>query len=1152
MTLFIAAGLFPGLEHGAGFARSDKQAEVWRVRENMTTRFGAEWHKIGVLRRELNGIADVLADLRDLELFPAELTGLNKTNLIRYDKKIERLEKRHAQLTLRIEALRQPLLDALEILREMVVGQPVQSMFELLEQGDMKRIEEMLSVKHDVDTLWKSSDTLLTSMMVGIGIRAEHSMVPEESAEFFSIIKANLGQQSEVYYKKLAMIKDTLARRASKQHVHEMYAVELHRIKGYAKENKIPLCERKIAEVTARYKGKIDMGSLLGLSARIALRSGDYEKVLITAKHLREDGKTAAQRSLYRMQALYALGQYDTLWEECQKMDVTIWNGQQRNMVIWMSMESGLKLGEKDAYVKLASFVERTAPYALHVMHALGRSYLADNDPSTALSIFESAMKITARSDIDRVAARELRIAIAQTTYELGRYEKALSLFYNLINSNTEFERALYGILWCYLSLDMNDKAETTLRKLINQAPESPYAAEAFLVLAKRYLYKAQYEWKKVLYLTKEEQRLKELLERIDRRQDFEGSGRKSKKIGEAKRELTKLLGRIKAEPREAYENIVSYYNGIERVGTLISKHYSTGSFQNVTFTEKREQLLHYLDSVIMAATSTSRNDDAEAMITHRKKMQASIKVVVTKSSGFMTEAMIERFRFEREYLNWQKSQLNYYQQEAAKPFSKKTDSISRAVIKKSKKHYALILDSLLNVEEKMKRAWHKRLTAQLQSQLKRDMDSADAAYFHYQLGELYYARENEKYSKAFEHYEKTRGEYDRTIRQYRNGKKLDLPAEPKPPRIDHTASMGEFRNAIRLAPVSTAAASSHYSLAWCFNDHVRFDSALVHMEKVSLDFPKSPYAPQAWMYAGEYMFDKGNLSKAIQCYQSVMKYPESEWFDEALYKLAWSQYRLSNPEKAISSFLALVDLGGGKGAKGLLEKESMDYVAISFSEADMTGEKGLERATIFAKKLGDPDRGSQILHRLARVYKDQGRYDMSVKTYKRLLKMNPAYRNMPGVENEFLATLERNTTPEEANKMKLDFWKKYNKKSKWAKVQSDPEAIHDADSIAEKQLYEATIGFHQLALQKNDTSAYVRARDVYTDFIRFYPSSPRASECHYNLAEIEFSLGNYLKAAEEYIAVSKRYPDSKFRETAAWNAIVASQNLLKQEGTIR
>ena len=60
------------------------------------------------------------------------------------------------------------------------------------------------------------------------------------------------------------------------------------------------------------------------------------------------------------------------------------------------------------------------------------------------------------------------------------------------------------------------------------------------------------------------------------------------------------------------------------------------------------------------------------------------------------------------------------------------------------------------------------------------------------------------------------------------------------------------------------------------------FDSALAHMQIVATLYPECPFTPQAWLYSGEYMFDKGNLARAIQCYQTVMKYPESEWFDEA------------------------------------------------------------------------------------------------------------------------------------------------------------------------------------------------------------------------------------------------------------------------------
>ena len=94
-------------------------------------------------------------------------------------------------------------------------------------------------------------------------------------------------------------------------------------------------------------------------------------------------------------------------------------------------------------------------------------------------------------------------------------------------------------------------------------------------------------------------------------------------------------------------------------------------------------------------------------------------------------------------------------------------------------------------------------------------------------------------------------------------------------------------------------------------------DSALFYMENRAALYPTSVHTPQAWMYCGEYNFDRGELDQAIKCYQATMRYPESEWFDEALYKLAWAQYRLSNPEKAISSFLALVSLGESGSANG-------------------------------------------------------------------------------------------------------------------------------------------------------------------------------------------------------------------------------------------
>ena len=176
----------------------------------------------------------------------------------------------------------------------------------------------------------------------------------------------------------------------------------------------------------------------------------------------------------------------------------------------------------------------------------------------------------------------------------------------------------------------------------------------------------------------------------------------------------------------------------------------------------------------------------------------------------------------------------------------------------------------------------------------------------------------------------------------------------------------------------------------------------------------------------------------------------------------------------------------------------------------------------------------------------------MAQKTYTTLLRVYPENKKSPVVEAELMAVLEKSLAAEDANFSKIEFFNKYNKNSEWAKMQDDLVTRRCGDSLSCKLLYDASISYHQLALQKNDTASYNAAAEYYRTFITYYPLAWQASECHYNLAEIMFSLGNYTQAAEEYITVSKRYPGSKYKETAAWNAIVASQNLLKQEKAVR
>lgn len=1133
----------------------DAKSDDWRVRENLVTRLSGEWYKIGVLSRELSSLGDILAGMRDMELFPPEVLQCNEDSLIAVDKNLEICEKGRQALEKQVALLSPPLSDGLGILREMVVGQPVEDMFAVLDNDDLQRISVMFSVKHRIDSLWTNVNSLMSSFgqKMHLAPSSHGSDAADAESEFFELLRADLGEQTARYYGRLDAMKDSLARRASDDQIRRMFQIEVHRIKENLKTADSFLAAKKLRTLIERYPGRQYESELKFLLAKTLFKYHAFDSVLAVTAQAPDTARFGAEPLLFDLQSLYALGRYDSLWKWGATGRVSALKGSYRNCALWLIMESGLALGANGRYADLASLVEKDSSYSLHVMHALARSYVRLKEYDMALSVLDGAMRFRAESPVDKQARESLRLTLAQTKYEKGDYSGALSLFFDLVNSENEgtFAQALYGISWCYIRQGMYQKADESLRELINQSPQSALAVRALLTIGQRYLNRAQYEWEKLTYLTNAENRLSLMRQDLSEKlADTLSAVVRSQAVKAAAR-IDELITHSRSEPRETDRAIAAMYDEAGGLGALVQQYYATGSFQQVSFSAKREVLLHRIDSLLLVVKGAGVSASPQGLSSEGRDVD-EIKKLVIKSKVFSASAQIDRYRWEREHLDWQKSQASRELEALAKRKAKAKDSAGVREMALLSSRINARMDSLVKAGDGITKQWYGPLTRQLESAVTYKLDTADDVYLRYHDAELHYEHENERYAEAYAGYESAQARYDSLKVLFNEGKILEFPVRPKEPELRHDSSMAQYSYLLRQYPHNAFDYAIEYSLAWCYNDMAKFDTAEAFMDSVARQYPSCQYAPQAWMYIGEYMFDRSKLDNSLKAYQAVLKYPESEWFDKALYKLAWAQYRLSNPEKAISSFLALVDLGDkARTGKSLLEKESIDYIAISFSETDISGEKGLERAANFVKRFGDPEKGTQILHRLATIYKEQGRFDMSQKTYRALLSLYPDYRQSPQIESELLAVQEKSSTVLESNVRDVDFFKKYNGASDWSKVQTDPKAVAQADSLAQNHLYNAAVSYHQLALQRNDTAFYNTASESYEDFIRHYPKAVRAGECHYNLAEIQFSVGNYQRAAEEYMAVSKRYPDSKYKETAAWNAIVASQNLLKKEGGV-
>ncbi len=1123
--------------------KTRREDMIWQTRETLISRLGAELYKIDILRRDLSSIRIILNDMRNLELFPPEVTDLNDIQIVAFDKRIEHLENRARTLGNKVEGFRMPLSDALSILRELIVGQPVEDMFEIIEKGDIQRIDQMLDIKHSIDDLWKDLDLLLTESKKEMGFSSgHHDDETEEDDEFFQILKANLGRQWESFYNHMESIKDSLAVRATPSQAERMFTYEYHHLKQVIASQNYRLAQSKLSNMRRRYP-EINPDKLAVLSANLYYQLGEYSKIHDILDNAASLKSLPGEASILRIKSLYALEEYQNIWNLRNTIDYESLSGTTKNILLWLIMESGLHIGVEEDFSSLAKHVNKESEYKFHVFHALARSYIQKENYPIALSVLNSAVRYKVQSEVDIHAYRRIRLAIGQTQYEIGDYKTALKTFFDLINEPQIFDEVLFGIVWCYIKMDMYDKAETSLRKIISQESQSPFAVESILLMAKRFVNKALYEWEKTCHLEKEEYRISLTLEKLKSKSNKEKNSN-DEKIKSAIHQLQSLLMEIREGNRYDKSDIESLFQKAQNICGIVTRFYETGSFQEKSFSDKREKMLHTLDSLLAAVKNDERSDSL-TYVYSRERIHL-IKQLVRRGHVMASEIAIEEFRWKKDYLDHRKERLidekNLFQ--LRKKAAKKEDIV------KALSKFDIQIDSVVSSERVLLPQWQEQLMQTIATTLERvPLDTLEDIYFRYHLGELYYSKENRVFAQQYETYEKQYMKYDSLLLLFHDGKLERMPQAPQKPILDHSKSIAVFQDILNKYPGNTNNAPVEYSLAWCYNDLEKLDSAVFHMSQLTKNYPNSPYTPQAWMYTGEYYFDHSRLDSATHAYRSVMNYPESKWFDEALYKLAWTNYRLSNPEKAISSFLALIDTeGAGNTGKPLLEKESIDYIAISFSESDPTGDKGLKRAERFVVKYGDDMRGPQILFRLAEVYREQGRYSMAKRTYKSLLSMYPQDSRNHLVENGLLVVSERDMTITQTAEAKVEFFKKYNHGGMWSKAQNQSQVVNVADSMAAAQLYDAAILFHQLALQENDSIIYARAAQTYELFIQYYPDLPKANECHYNFAEILFSMGNYSRAAREYMAVSKRYPNGKYRETAAWNAIVSSQLLMKQE----
>ena len=384
--------------------------------------------------------------------------------------------------------------------------------------------------------------------------------------------------------------------------------------------------------------------------------------------------------------------------------------------------------------------------------------------------------------------------------------------------------------------------------------------------------------------------------------------------------------------------------------------------------------------------------------------------------------------------------------------------------------------------------------------------------------------------------------------------------AEKDPPTPNYQKPRARFLRVLKNYKSFRQYDLALYVDGFLANEEGKYDESVARFNKIIEWFPDSRFIPDAHMVRAEYEFTKAapNYETAFNEYEQVLKYKDSELYDLALFKSAWTLWRLGKPEEAAKRFLivfqATTDQGEKAGSKRRdeldeLQNEALKNLVAVFVEDENNRAEDMYK---FLTKAGGDKFAGKIVRALADAFYDQAQYERGIEAYRLLLKLEPtspdAYRFQLQIAQGH-STLEQWGALEEDYKVSVRDYvapetvsgKPKTEPSAWVRVQS-PDTLASAEKATEKQMREDAVGLHAKAqADKVSKAEFQGAANLYKVYLTRFGSRSEAYEVNYNLAEIYFyRLENATGAAEAYLAAVRLNPKGQYSRTALYNALAA------------
>lgn len=325
---------------------------------------------------------------------------------------------------------------------------------------------------------------------------------------------------------------------------------------------------------------------------------------------------------------------------------------------------------------------------------------------------------------------------------------------------------------------------------------------------------------------------------------------------------------------------------------------------------------------------------------------------------------------------------------------------------------------------------------------------------------------------------------------------------------------------------------------------------SLDYLNRLIAEYPDSQYIVEARFRRAEIEFSRERFREAARDYRYVAGLGDaSPYWQNSLYMLGWSQFKIGDVDLSLVSFFSVVDhLLADTSADTLEAAASTEQELLEDSlRVVVLGLGYLDGAATLAQEMQRLDRPAWqylVYQQLADDYLADERYLDSVATWQTFIEQNSLDARAPAAHIGMIDTLIQADFPSEIRPKKEEFVARYGINSSFWGVHDETVRAGYLATLKEYLGELATLA-HSEAQQSGKRKDYLAAAAWYEEIVATTPEDPAVAEYYFLLGEVYTEAEEHGRAVAAFQTVVHDHPDYPQAPEAGYAAILGLEELV-------